>query len=154
MLKTKQTEKKAFATLTSHLKEVVECDIKMLELKKFNIIIIPMIERKHFYLICFDLENAKVEVIENMVSNSGFYRMSAGTKFKETGTPCKVKNYMVGYLKAMEHPSAARMAVATLTKKKMEWATSDNFNDCGVFTMRHMEMYKGSDIEFECGFST
>ncbi|KAJ0435466.1 hypothetical protein HanIR_Chr17g0893611 [Helianthus annuus] len=89
-----------------------------------------------------------------MVSNSGFYRLSAGTKFEETGTPCKVKNYMVGYLKAVEHPSAARMAAATLTKKKLEWATSDNFNDCGVFTMRHMEMYKGSDIEFECGFST
>ncbi|KAF5803459.1 hypothetical protein HanXRQr2_Chr06g0271561 [Helianthus annuus] len=68
--------------------------------------------------------------------------------------PCKVKNYMVGYLKAVEHPSAARMATATLTKKKLEWATSDNFNDCGVLVMRHMEMYIGSDVEFECDFST
>ncbi|KAF5773800.1 hypothetical protein HanXRQr2_Chr13g0592731 [Helianthus annuus] len=101
----------------------------MLELKEFNIIIIPMIERKHFYLICFDLENVKVKLIDNMVSNNGFYRMSAGTKFKETGTPCKVKNYMVGYLKDVKHPSAARMAAATLTKKTLEWATSDNFND-------------------------
>ncbi|KAJ0781189.1 putative papain-like cysteine peptidase superfamily [Helianthus annuus] len=108
-----------------------------------------MIERTHFYLICFDLENAKVEVTDKIVSNSGFYRMSEGTEFKETGTPCKVKNYMVGYLKAV-----ARMAAATLTKKKLEWETSDNFNDCGVFAMRHMEMYKGSDVEFECGFST
>ncbi|KAF5768730.1 hypothetical protein HanXRQr2_Chr14g0639931 [Helianthus annuus] len=41
-----------------------------------------------------------------------------------------------------------------LLMKKLEWATSDNFNDCGVFAMRHMEMYKGSDVKFECGFST
>ncbi|KAJ0582211.1 hypothetical protein HanHA300_Chr04g0149721 [Helianthus annuus] len=61
---------------------------------------------------------------------------------------------MVGYLKAVKHPSAARMAAATLTKKKLEWATNDKFNDCGVFAMRHMEMYKGSNVEFECGFST
>ncbi|MFS8001560.1 hypothetical protein Hanom_Chr13g01191761 [Helianthus anomalus] len=56
-----------------------------------------MIERKHFYLICFDLENAKVNVIDNMVSNSGFYRMSAGTKFKESGTPCKVVSLYILY---------------------------------------------------------
>ncbi|KAF5811577.1 hypothetical protein HanXRQr2_Chr04g0182991 [Helianthus annuus] len=61
---------------------------------------------------------------------------------------------MVGYLKAVKHPSAAHMAAATLTKKKLEWAMNDKFNDCGVFAMRHMEMYKGSDVEFECGFST
>ncbi|MFS7991182.1 hypothetical protein Hanom_Chr12g01067801 [Helianthus anomalus] len=47
----------------------------------------------------------------------------------------------------------------------MEWATSDNFNDCGVFNMRNMEMYKWSamrnmemykwsEVKFECGFST
>ncbi|KAJ0554454.1 hypothetical protein HanHA89_Chr08g0307971 [Helianthus annuus] len=39
-------------------------------------------------------------------------------------------------------------------EEKLGWATSDNFNNCGVFAMRHMEMYKGSDVEFECGFST
>ncbi|KAJ0770692.1 putative Ulp1 protease family catalytic domain, papain-like cysteine peptidase superfamily [Helianthus annuus] len=154
MLKTKQTEKQAFTTLTSHLKEVVECNNNMLELKEFNIIIISVIKRKHFYIICFDLENAKVEVIDNMASNHGFYRMSAGTKFKENGMPSKVKNYMVGYLMDVKHPSAARVAAATLTKKKLEWAMRDNFNDCGMFTMRHMELYKGSDVEFECGFST
>ncbi|XP_035836989.1 uncharacterized protein LOC118484956 [Helianthus annuus] len=38
--------------------------------------------------------------------------------------------------------------------KKLEWATSDNFNDCGVFAMRHVEMYKWSDVKFESGFST
>ncbi|MFS7888888.1 putative Ulp1 protease family catalytic domain, papain-like cysteine peptidase superfamily [Helianthus anomalus] len=146
--------KKAFATLTTHLKEVVESDNKFLELKEFNIIIIPMIENKHFYLICLDLENKRVKVIDNMVNNNGFYKMMTGTKFKEIGSPCKVKHYMVGYLKAVKHPMAACMAGTMLTKKRVEWATNDNFNDCGVFAMRHMEMYRGSDVKFECGFST
>ncbi|MFS8007297.1 hypothetical protein Hanom_Chr14g01259361 [Helianthus anomalus] len=61
---------------------------------------------------------------------------------------------MVGYLKDVKHPSVARMAAIMLMNKNLEWATSDNFNDCGVFAMSHMEMYKGSDVEFECGFST
>ncbi|MFS8025654.1 hypothetical protein Hanom_Chr16g01477631 [Helianthus anomalus] len=52
--------------------EVVEGNNKMLDLKEFNIIIIPMIERKHFYIIRFNLENRKVEVIDNMACNRGF----------------------------------------------------------------------------------
>ncbi|MFS8009076.1 putative papain-like cysteine peptidase superfamily [Helianthus anomalus] len=42
----KQTEKRASATITSHLKEVVECDNELLKLRDFNIIIVPMIEKK------------------------------------------------------------------------------------------------------------
>ncbi|MFS7928521.1 putative Ulp1 protease family catalytic domain, papain-like cysteine peptidase superfamily [Helianthus anomalus] len=150
MLKKKQTKEK---------KNV--CNIKstfegsgLLDLKAFDIIINPMIENKHFYLICFDLETTKVEVIDNMRSNKGFYTMTVGTKFKEIGSPCKVKQYMTRYLKVVEHPIASRMEKAKLTRKKLEWATHDNFNDCGVFAMRHMDMYKGSGEKFECGFST
>ncbi|MFS8022162.1 putative Ulp1 protease family catalytic domain, papain-like cysteine peptidase superfamily [Helianthus anomalus] len=153
MLKTKQP-KKVFETIKAHLKEVVECDDKLLELRYFNIIIIPMIENKQFYLICFDLENAKVEVIDNMVSNFGFYKIKLGRKFKEIRSSCKVKQYMVVYLKEVKHPMATHMKNATLSRKKLEWAKTDNFNDCGVFAMRHMEMYKGSGVNFDCGFST
>ncbi|MFS7901927.1 putative Ulp1 protease family catalytic domain, papain-like cysteine peptidase superfamily [Helianthus anomalus] len=145
--------KKAFDTLKSHLKEVVECDNEMLKLKAVNIIIVLMIEKNHFYLICFDLDNKTVEVIDN-VANSWFYKMISGTKIEDMGTQCKVKHYIVGYLKDVGHPKASQMADAKLTRKKLEWETTDNFNDCGVFAMRHMEMYGGSDVQFECGFST
>lgn len=39
------------------------------------------------------------------------------------------------------------------SKKKVDWATKENFTDCGVFVMRHMEMYQGTDGQFDCGFS-
>ncbi|KAM0007261.1 hypothetical protein Hdeb2414_s0146g00813411 [Helianthus debilis subsp. tardiflorus] len=46
------------------------------------------------------------------------------------------------------------MVNANVTRNRLEWETTNNFNDCGVFAMRHMEMYKGGAISFECGFST
>ncbi|MFS8008272.1 putative papain-like cysteine peptidase superfamily [Helianthus anomalus] len=159
MLKAKQTEKRAFATITSHLKEVVECDNELLKLRDFNIIIVPMIEKKHFYMICFDLDNATVEVVDNMHDSFAFYKMTLGkgtgkgTSFRSLGSPSK-KHYIVGYLKDVGHPTASRMVNANVTRNRLGWETTDNFNDCSVFTMRHMEMYKGSDISFECSFST
>lgn len=90
MLDKRQSKEKAFATMKSRLREVLECDDKLMDLKAFNIIIIPMLENRHYYLICFDLENEKVEVIDNMVSNKGLYTMRVGTKFSEIGSPCKV----------------------------------------------------------------
>lgn len=37
---------------------------------------------------------------------------------------------------------------------KMSWRTDTNFVDCGVFAMRHMEMYKGDGlVGFNCGFN-
>ena len=64
------------------------------------------------------------------------------------------KHYVVEYLKHVGHPAASCMVNASVTRKRLGWETTDNFIDCGVFTMRHMEAYKGSDVSFECGFST
>ncbi|MFS7920684.1 putative papain-like cysteine peptidase superfamily [Helianthus anomalus] len=125
---------------------VVERDNELLKLRDFNIIIIPMIAKKHIYLTCFDLDNATVEVVNNMYNSLGFYKMTSGMNFRYLGSSCKV--VYVG------HPMASRMVNTTATRKKLEWATTDNFNDCGVFAMRHMEMYKGSAVSFDCGFST
>ncbi|KAL8217719.1 hypothetical protein R6Q57_021092 [Mikania cordata] len=35
---------------------------------------------------------------------------------------------------------------------QLEWATTDNVTDSGIFAMRHMEMFMGSYKKFECGF--
>jgi len=37
---------------------------------------------------------------------------------------------------------------------KMPWRTTSNSVDCGIFLMRHMEMYKGEDEKaWSCGFA-
>ncbi|MFS7962880.1 putative papain-like cysteine peptidase superfamily [Helianthus anomalus] len=133
--------KRAFATITSHLKEVVEGDSELLKLRDFNIIIVPVIEKKHFYMICFDLDNATVEVVDNMHDSFAYYKMTSGkrtgkgTSFKSLGSPSKVKHYIVEYLKDVGHPKASRMVNVNVTGKRLGWETTDNFNDRGVFTM-------------------
>ncbi|MFS7920686.1 hypothetical protein Hanom_Chr03g00227741 [Helianthus anomalus] len=98
-----------------------------------------------------------------MYNSLGFYKMTTGTNFRYLGSPCKVFMIMYiciaetlhcGHLKDVGHPMASRMVNATVMRKRLEWATTDNFNDCGVFAMRHMKMYKGSAVSFDCGFST
>ncbi|KAM0000249.1 hypothetical protein Hdeb2414_s0438g00893801 [Helianthus debilis subsp. tardiflorus] len=111
-------------------------------------------------MICFDLDNTTVELVDNMHDSFAYYKMTSGkgtgkgTSFRSLGSPSKVKHYIVEYLKDVGHPTATRMVNADVTRKRLGWETTDNFNDCGVFTMRHMEVYKGSDVSFECGFST
>lgn len=37
----------------------------------------------------------------------------------------------------------------------MDWCSTENKVDCGVFVMRHMETYKGEEIKkWKCGFSS
>ncbi|MFS7994706.1 putative papain-like cysteine peptidase superfamily [Helianthus anomalus] len=153
--KNETNTKKALTTITSHLKEEVECDNELLKLRDFNIIIVSMIgKKKHFYLICFDLDNAMVDVIDNMHDSLAFYKMTSETNVRYLGSPCKVKHYIVGYFKDVGQPTASRMVNENVTRKRLGWETTDNFKDYGVFVMRHMELYKGSAISFECGFST
>ncbi|KAL8237591.1 hypothetical protein R6Q59_018672 [Mikania micrantha] len=35
---------------------------------------------------------------------------------------------------------------------QLEWATINNVTDCGIFAIKHMEMFMGSYRKFECGF--
>jgi hypothetical protein len=51
------------------------------------------------------------------------------------------------------HPKWLEMKAVFPEILKISWATSNNFTDCGVFLMRHMEMYFGSKgVKFDCGF--
>ena len=57
------------------------------------------------------------------------------------------------YLLSVEHPKANAIKASKPTKIKIDWSTKDNFTDCGVYVMRHMELFKGKGNDFDCGFS-
>ncbi|MFS7989292.1 hypothetical protein Hanom_Chr11g01044991 [Helianthus anomalus] len=82
MLKKKQDEESALITVKKQLREVFERDDTLLDLKAFNIIVVPMIEKAHFYLICMDLDTGDVKVIDNMDTN----RDAVHVKTVTTGT--------------------------------------------------------------------
>jgi hypothetical protein len=62
------------------------------------------------------------------------------------------KHIVCSYLEHVKHPKHKLVRRAKITMKKISWATQNNFTDCGVFLMRHMELYNGKTNSFECGF--
>ncbi|XP_035840845.1 uncharacterized protein LOC118487994 [Helianthus annuus] len=153
MLKKKQDEEMALKSVKKYLREVFERDDMLLDLRAFNIIVVPMIEKAHFYLICMDLDTGDVQVIDNMDSNRDIVHVRTSSEFRYMGTPCKVKNYMWTYMKSVNHMDTEKLKKGVIKRLKITWGTKDNVKDCGVFAMRHMECYKGSTKEFDCGFS-
>jgi len=57
-------------------------------------------------------------------------------------------------LKSVGHPKQDEIKNAKIERLQMPWRTGQNVIDCGLFVMRHMETYKGTEVNnWECGFS-
>ncbi|KAD4386009.1 hypothetical protein E3N88_26178 [Mikania micrantha] len=78
------------------------------------------------------IPNVAVTIIDNMVEEDSLVGLKDDTDFFEKDASFKV----------------------VPVKLKLPWATKKNVTDCGVFVMRHMEMYMGKEAKsFDCGFS-
>ncbi|KAL8223066.1 hypothetical protein R6Q57_020465, partial [Mikania cordata] len=86
------------------------------------------------------------ETIVSIKDNQDYYRKD---------TPYKVKHMFVKYLEKFQHAKAEKISMQKVTRVDLEWATIGNIVGCGVFTMRHMEMFMGSHHKtFDYGFNT
>ncbi|KAL8248366.1 hypothetical protein R6Q59_005234 [Mikania micrantha] len=48
---------------------------------------------------------------------------------------------------------AAEIEASQIEKLRISYATTKNFVDCGIFVMRHMEMFMGNHTRaWDCGF--
>ncbi|KAL8224186.1 hypothetical protein R6Q57_019661 [Mikania cordata] len=67
--------------------------------------------------------------------------------------PYKVKYIFMVYVNLVGHPKATEIESSQIEKLRISWATTKNFVDCGIFVMRHMEMYMGNHMRaWDCGF--
>ncbi|KAL8252281.1 hypothetical protein R6Q59_035974 [Mikania micrantha] len=103
------------------------------DLKSFDLVFFPILESNHFYVIVFELKNPAIYLLDNMHPG-------------ESG-----KHLMILYFRECKNPKE-RLAMESIQALQLEWATTDNVTDCGIFVMRHMEMFRGSYKKFECGF--
>ncbi|KAF5819634.1 putative papain-like cysteine peptidase superfamily [Helianthus annuus] len=64
------------------------------------------------------------------------------------------RRVLVLYLQKALKPTPAikELEILEIERKVMEWRTENNGVDCGVFTMRHMETYKGEKTPWVTGF--
>ncbi|KAD5317678.1 hypothetical protein E3N88_17624 [Mikania micrantha] len=111
----KTDESVRLVALTKMMFDAVGRVESMRALKSYDIVIIPLLENDHFYVMAFDLKNPE--------------------KF--------------------QHPRADKISMQKVTRVDLQWATIGNITDCGIFVMRHMEMFMGSHCRnFDCGFKT
>ncbi|KAL8258449.1 hypothetical protein R6Q59_030490 [Mikania micrantha] len=141
-------------SMSKHMLRVVGRNEKLLDLRKYDLIFFPIIETGHFYLVVFDFKSVAVTIIDNMVEEDSLVGLKDDTDFFEKDTSFKVKQIFEEYLEHVHHPKLSELKTQVPVKLKLPWATKKNVTDCGVFVMRHMEMYMGKGAKsFDCGFS-
>ncbi|XP_076955981.1 uncharacterized protein LOC143630996 [Bidens hawaiensis] len=114
-----------------------------------DVVLIPIINTKHFYLMAFNLKTHQTFVIDNMGTRGSF-------KFIYKGWPEKMRETFASYLALVDHPDLSKVNTSTLTRVDIPWASKSNHIDYGVFMMRHMETFKGCVTKewfADCGLS-
>ncbi|KAD4888893.1 hypothetical protein E3N88_20966 [Mikania micrantha] len=128
---------------------------KLKNLKQYEVIVFPIIEMNHFYIIVLDLKNPGFYLIDNMDPDETVVSMRDHNDYFKKDTPYKVKHIIVDYLGKWKHPMTKELEKATIVRLGLPWATIGNITYCGVFAMRYMEMVRSKcHNAFNCGFST
>ncbi|MFS7959889.1 putative papain-like cysteine peptidase superfamily [Helianthus anomalus] len=132
-------DNKRLEMFTSGLMVVLEEREELMDVKHYGNLIFPIPERLHFYLVCFDLKNLAITVIDNM-------------------HPCEShvkKDVVVKFLKRVRHPQCYEIGACDLVRLEICWATIGNCEDCGIYAMRHMETWMGiNEDRWDVGFPT
>ncbi|MFS7908118.1 putative papain-like cysteine peptidase superfamily [Helianthus anomalus] len=150
---TKYDDKGRLQKFSSALLMVLNKDASLLKLTDYTVIVFPILENNHFYLISFDMENLEKSAIDNMPGSESFIEFSDNTDFLKKTTPFKVKDVFVKYLRSVRHPKCLEFEQVIPKRLEIEWATVGNSVDCGVFAMRHMETWFGeTDLKWDDGF--
>ncbi|MFS7964387.1 putative papain-like cysteine peptidase superfamily [Helianthus anomalus] len=92
-----------------------------------DLILIPVLLSDHFWCLCFHLKNGEIELIDNSKFNKSFSKRYRGRPEELIRRKEWIK----------------KLETASIIRKEIDWRTLQNRVDCGVFTMRHMETYKG-----------
>ncbi|KAJ0847143.1 putative papain-like cysteine peptidase superfamily [Helianthus annuus] len=103
-----------------------------------DLIFIPVLLSDHFWCLCFHLKKGEIELIDNSRFDEPFSKRCRGR-------PEKLQRVLGLYLKGKirQQEWITNLERASIIRKEMDWRTLQNGCDCGVFTMRHMETYKG-----------
>ncbi|KAL8188548.1 hypothetical protein R6Q57_029836 [Mikania cordata] len=102
-----------------------------------DILIVPILQDSHYYLICFNFKNETIDVIDNMKG-----KMKPKQKYRLSRITQAMLNYLENHFPSLHN----KLDRVVPTKLDLAWQTDKNFVDCGVFAMRHMETYKGKPI--------
>nr|GLL42171.1 uncharacterized protein LOC109158392 [Ipomoea trifida] len=121
--------------------------LENLDINDADLIFFPVLRHGHYFLICINIKASKLEIIDNKSLVSG---VTMKDKYGDCTTllVTALKEYLA------LGSSALFWKVDELTEEvvDMSWKESENYIDCGLFVMRHMETYKGTLKKWNPGF--
>nr|GEU33418.1 hypothetical protein [Tanacetum cinerariifolium] len=99
----------------------------------------PIIARRHYYLIVFNLKTGQAVIIDNSDSSVIY-------KGKDKDNVNFVRQVFGRHLMMYENRNADKIlkVAKKTTVLKMKWKTTKEKIDCGVYMIMHMELYEGS----------
>nr|GMD89966.1 uncharacterized protein LOC109158392 [Ipomoea batatas] len=103
--------------------------LQNLDINDADLIFFPVLRHGHYFLICINVKASKLEIIDN-------------------------KSLIRGVTMKDKYGDCTTLLVDELTEEvvDMSWKESENYIDCGLFVMRHMETYKGTLKKWNPGF--
>ncbi|CAH9114117.1 unnamed protein product [Cuscuta epithymum] len=107
----------------------------------------PIVQPRHCYLICCDMKSSSVDIID-----SAGDRVSIDNKYGKM--PLIVRDMLVTFMKecGLENKTTRAMAKAKPKRLNMDWREAKSVFNYGIYTMRHMETYKGrGGRDWDCG---
>ncbi|KAJ0797195.1 putative Ulp1 protease family catalytic domain, papain-like cysteine peptidase superfamily [Helianthus annuus] len=134
------------------IKGAVNSAEKVPDFRKQDIVLFPILEQKHFYLLVFELWDPGIYVVNNDKGRQA-QPIEDSVYYLHKDTPYKFKDMFVQYLREVGNPRADDIDDCNIQCMPVTWVTTANTTDCRVFLMRHMECYMGKNKSFNCGFS-
>ncbi|XP_022022638.1 uncharacterized protein LOC110922724 [Helianthus annuus] len=138
------TDEVRLLMFTQNLDQWLE-QFKVKSIRDFDLLFFPILASEHYYVLCFNLKTSKIVLIDNS---------KMGKKFHDRyqGIPNMLRNALCDYLELKKIRFAKKtLRKAIIKRLEMPWRTEENYIDCGIYTMRHMETYFGEE-NWDCGF--
>ncbi|GJT28988.1 ulp1 protease family, C-terminal catalytic domain-containing protein [Tanacetum coccineum] len=143
--KTGMTISRNFEEFKRKFEEAMTCT-NQTNLDKFDLVFFPILQAgskaNHFYLIVYNLKTLEVDIIDNKKEESQDIVRRYGEIPKRLTTSFGV------YLQSVSHPNGIKMSKVKPKIMHMDWKTTTNYLDAGVFVMRHMECFYGRKNRF------
>ncbi|MFS7944916.1 hypothetical protein Hanom_Chr06g00517851 [Helianthus anomalus] len=75
-----------------------------MNLSEYCVVCFSIFEYGHVYLVCFDLENTTITIIENIVAEESLIHLINDDDISNKTTSYKVKVVFTKYMKLVNHP--------------------------------------------------
>ncbi|CAH9068265.1 unnamed protein product [Cuscuta europaea] len=116
------------------------------DVTKLDMILFPIHNHEHYYIYCFYTTNNIVDVIDNRMLPDG---VSVEDKYGKT-----LKKMHEGFKAFCEKVQISSTTSWVPRILYMPWRHNSNHVDCGVYTLRHLETFRGQGHVWDSGFAT